>query len=175
MDSTEPERRQGQAYASEEIQVVANWPQTQPMVQQPQPPQGWQQNVQYVTAPTVNIGNEGAPAYYSYALNTSNWAQEVEQASRASDPLGLSRDIEMSSTTQGGSPAPIQQAPPTTVMAYSTQPSVTISTPTTETSTVASVPAAAKTSSEAIMPPPGMTAYRKKPLDEETAPKRAQR
>jgi hypothetical protein len=157
------------------VQVVSNWPQSQPMAQQQQPPQGWQQNVQYVTAPTVNIENKGAPAYYSYAMNTSNWAQEVEQASRASDPLGLSRDIKMSSTTQGGSPAPIQQAPPNTVMAYSTQPSMSISTPTAETSTVARAPAAAKTSSEAIMPPPGMTAYRKKPLDEETAPKRAQR
>jgi hypothetical protein len=126
----------------------------------------------------VNIGNEGAPAYYSYVQNTSNWAHEVEMASRASDPLGLSHDVEMSSTIvqDQGSPAPAQPAPTTsTVMAYSTQPSVVVSTPTTETNTVASAPAAVKPSSKANMPPPGMTAYRKKPLDDEAAPKRAQR
>jgi hypothetical protein len=94
MDSAEPEqRRQGQVYNPEENQVITNWPQTQ-VVQHPQPPpQGWQQNVQYVAAPTVNIGNEGAPAYYLYVQNTSNWAHKVEMASRASDFLGLSRDV----------------------------------------------------------------------------------
>jgi hypothetical protein len=174
----------GQPQGEEEVQIF-NWP-TNVVVQGPQqiqqPPQGWQPTVHYVNAgPMVNIGSgDNAPAYYSYAQNTSNWANEVELASRNSDPLGLGRDIEMAnSSTQdnGNDPAPVAPTPPTTVMSYSTQPNVSTTTPVVQPNTVNSVqtPTVTPVSEPATMPPPGMIAYRKKPLKEHNPPAKAPR
>ena len=172
-------RRQGQQNGPEEAQNFHAWPQHQVVQVQP-PAQGWQQ-VQYITAPITNNGHDNTPSYYTYAQNTANWAQEVEMAAASTDPLGLARDVEMTTNTQSSTTVPtaptVTTVVPTTVMAYSTQPSVTTSTPTTnETQTVNSTPTAVSATNNAVMPPPGMTAYRKKPLDDVTnTPKRVQR
>lgn len=110
-------------------------------------------------------------AFSSYAQ--INWAEEAEvtyQPHRSNDPLGLNKDIEMSTQqnvpTTSSAPQVLQV--PTTIMCYSTQPSVATTAPVSGTHTVPSTsnPVSTPAAGDATAVPPGMTAYRKKPLTE---------